>query len=210
LAAEAFSLDMGLLPTGDRFRGRVMCYQAHAYRRLGAFSAAKLAYRISAQQPGEQTAPYANAGLAMLGAETNDAGLIDEAIHYAESFYRDARVHPSVGWMYIAKARFLQCRGEVASDWLARAKAFLPAVYVFEHQWLENWVAIIGQTPNSISRLDTDLTRFRPKPPSSRRLPGTDFDSESLESELFNEGFANIRWATDLDGIWSQREFFVF
>jgi len=122
LATEAFSLDTALLPASDHFRGRVMCYQAHAYRRLGAYSAAKLAYRTSAQQPGEETAPHAYAALAMLGAETNNSGLIDEAIRYAEAFYRDTRIHPSLGWVYIAKARIPHQQGEAPLEWLALEK----------------------------------------------------------------------------------------
>ncbi len=210
LAAEAFSLDMGLLPASDRFRGRVMCYQAHAYRRLGAYSAAKLAYRTSAQQPGEQTAPYANAGLAMLGADTDDVGLINEAIGYAESFYRDDRVHPCVGWMYIAKARFAQRHRENPIAWLARAKKFLPTGYVFEHHWLANWTAVASNQFASVAIVDSELSQFRPKSPSAVRMPGCDFDIEPIESQLPNCGLASVQWATDVDEIWSQRELFVF
>lgn len=210
LAAEAFSLDMGLLQPSDRFRGRVMCYQAHAYRRLGAYSAAKLAYRTSAQQPGETTAPYAYAGLAMLGAETDDAGLIDEAIRHAESFHRDARVHACIGWMYIAKARFSHRQGDLTDDLLSRAKATLPAEYVFEHSWLDHWAAIVNKQGRPGSDRITALKQFRPAPASGSPLAGCGFDSEPVERDLFNEGIASVNWAADLDQLWAQRSFFFF
>ncbi len=210
LAAEAFSLDIGLLPASDRFRGRVMCYQAHAYRRLGAYSAAKLAYRTSAQQPGEQTAPYAYAGLAMLGAETDDAGLIDEAIRYAESFYQDGRIHPSVGWMYLAKARFSQSHGNSPSDLLSRAKASLPDEYAFEHSWLDHWAALVNQQEMPVSDRTIELRQFRPEAALDRLLSGCGFDSELVEYDLSNEGIASAGWAKDVDQLWAQRSFFLF
>jgi len=210
LATEAFSLDIALLPASDRFRGRVMCYQAHAYRRLGAYSGAKLAYRTSAQQPGEETAPYAYAGLAMLGAETNDSGLIDEAIRYAEAFYRGTRIHPSVGWVYIAKARFAHQQGEAPLEWLALGKKYLPSSYLFEHQWLANWTALFGGDPApnfcALARLDN----YRPASPSTAPSDANEFDSEKVEAELPNTGFANMKWSTDLESLWEQRELFVF
>jgi tetratricopeptide (TPR) repeat protein len=210
LAAEAFSLDMGLLSAGDRFRGRVLCYQAHAYRRLGSYSAAKLAYRTSAQEPGEQTAPYAYAGLAMLGAEDGDVRLIDEAIGYAESLCQDRRVHPSIAWIYLSKARFLQCQGESPIELLSSAKTSLPAQYVFEHRWLDHWTALItGQLLIPESKRVVRLQTFRPEAPFHTHPTGSGFDSELVESELYNEGIANLNWGTDFEALWAQRTLFL-
>jgi hypothetical protein len=209
LAAEAFSLDMGLLPPSDRYRGRVMCYQAHAYRRLYAYSAAKLAYRTSSQQPGEQTAPYAYAGLAMLGTETDDVGLIDEVLHYAETFRQGVRVHSSIAWIYIGKARMLQQCGEPYVEWLLRAKVSLPIEYVFEHIWLDRWISVVKKQAQVVSERAIALRPFKPHVTYKELLDGYEFDREEVESELFNEGLASVNWSTDLDQLWIQRNYFL-
>jgi len=209
LATEAFSLDMALLPASDRFRGRVMCYQAHAYRRLGAYSAANLAYRTSSQQPGEQTAPYAYAGLAMLGAETDDAELVDEAIRFATSLHNNSRMHTSIAWIYIAKSRLAERRSEYAGHWLVHAKNFLPAEYVFEHCWLACWTALVNMQVTPVTFADSSHTRYRPTSVPEVSLPGSGFDTDLTELSLENDGFASIQWAQDKDGLWAQYKLFV-
>ncbi|MDB4759983.1 hypothetical protein OAG34_02075, partial [bacterium] len=206
LAAEAFTLDAALLPTSDRFRGRVMCYQAHAYRRLRAYSAAKLAYRTSAQQPGEETAPYANAGLAMLGAETGDRGLIEEAVQSASLLEKDRQKHPSIGWTYVAKARLSQIHGQSPRECLTRAQECMPAEHVFEHRWLRKWMDLVSEENTSDPSADTKFEGFRPESPPCDQGLGSNFDGDPIEALLPNEGLANVEWANDLEDLWLQRD----
>lgn len=209
-ALEAFTLDLGLLPAGDRFRGRVMCYQAHAYRRLGAYSAAKLAYRISAQLPGENTAPYAYAGLAGLGAETEDAGLVEEAVRYAERFQQAMPTHVCVAWVYLARAWMERSRRTAFASWLERSRRALPPEFIFEHRWLENWLPHIGERPPKKSRISVDIERFVPEgrdvcPARSDWI----FDDDPPDEELFNSGFQSLQWGVNLEELWQQRLHFM-
>ena len=146
----------------------------------------------------------------MLGAETNDAGLIDEAIRYAESFYQDGRIHPSVAWMYIAKARFLQNHGDAPNDSLSRAKGSLPAEYVFEHSWLDHWLALVSNQEEQVSKRIIALSQFRPEAAPNGLLLGYGFDSELVDCDLPNAGIANINWAINIESLWAQRGFFLF
>ncbi len=209
LAIEAYTLDMALLAASDRYRGRVMCYQAHAYSRLGAFSAAKLAYRTSAQQPGENTAPYVYAGLALLGAESDDFGLVDEAVRYAEDMPTNLRDHPGVSWIYTARSRVALTRGEDALNWCKLAQKFMPAGYLFEHQWLTHWLVAVGGRSESASFEHPLQPELRSVSHSQQSQQGSEFDCDPIEANLFNEGLAKILWSNSRETLWTQRRYFV-
>ena len=209
LALESFTLDLGLLPAGDRFRGRVSCYQAHAYRRLGAYSAAKLGYRISAQLPGEGTAPYAYAGLASLGADTGDKGLVEEAVRYAEHLQRTVAVHVSLAWIYLARAWQGREEPDVFASWLHKARVALPREYVFEHRWLSQWLVVIGEQPAERVQAAVVVDYCVPESPEADcSLLDPVFDGEPLASDVLDTGFGSLRWATDQEALWEQRLLF--
>ena len=203
LAIEAYTLDTALLPASDRFRGRVMCYQAHAYSRLGAHAAATLAYRTSAQEQGEKTAPYAFAGLAMLGAETENYGLIHEALRHADLL--DSPIHDGVGWIYVARSRYAQLQGEDTQRWCELARNHLPNEYIFEHQWLARWTKTLGHQVESMPSTPVSLRSFRPHPPDKLEETGIEFDSDPIDVKLFNDGLVNVEWSHDVNALWNQR-----
>ena len=210
LALEAFTLDLGLLPAGDKFRGRVSCYQAHAYRRLGAYSAAKLGYRISAQLPGEGTAPYAYAGLASLGADTSDKGLVEEAVRFAEHLQQTVAVHVSLAWIYLARAWQERQDRQALAGWLEKARIGLPREYVFEHRWLAQWLVVIGEQHAEKVQAAAGIDDFVPESPeASDSVRDLVFDGEPLASDVLDTGFRSLRWATDLEELWEQRLLFM-
>ena len=210
LALEAFTLDLGLLSAGDKFRGRVLCCQAHAYRRLEAYSAAKLGYRISAHLPGEDTAPYAYAGLASLGADTSDKGLVEEACGYAKRLQQTVAVHVSLAWIYVARAWQERRDREAFASWLHKARIALPRDHVFEHRWLAQWLIIIGQQPAEKVQAAAGIEDFVPESPEADCfLLDRVFDGEILTGDVFDTGFRSLQWATNQDELWEQRLLFM-
>lgn len=209
LALEAYELDLALLSPVDRFRGRVLCYQGHAFSRLGAHRAAKLAYRISAQIPGENPSPYAYAGLALLGAESNDNALVAEAITYVQSRPEHEKQHMGIAWIYIGKSKLSIETGNDALLWCRFARESLPKEYVFEHDWLNHWMIALGDR--------TDYTKNPPE--TSFELPAVVIDMENQVSnsldanmpaeKLYNNGLSKFDWSSDLEQLWKQRSMFV-
>lgn len=128
-AAHAFSEDVALLPPGNRYRGRVRCYLAHAWARLGenGRKAAGMAYRLAGHVPGDPTTrSYAAAGLALLGVRSKEYGLVEEALHWQPQ-------EMSLAWCLVAKALV---QPQNASKALAGAYEAMPAIYLHERRWL--------------------------------------------------------------------------
>ena len=208
LALEAYELDLALLSPTDRFRGRVLCYQGHAFSRLGAHRAAKLAYRISAHIPGENPSPYAYAGLALLGADSKDNALVSEAIAYAQSRPEHAK-HMGIAWIYIGKSKLLIETGDDALPWCRLARESLPLEYVFEHDWLDHWMIALG-----------DRTVYTKHPPEiAFELPevviamenqmSNSLDANMPAEKLYNNGLSKFNWSSELELLWKQRNMFV-
>ena len=134
-ASAGFTEDLGLLTPGSRYRGRVRCYQAHAWSRMGpdGVTAAKLAYRISAHSPGESaTNSFAIAGLALLAARVQDAASLSEAARFPQSGLAGF-------WIAVAQARLAQTR-EASQQFQHEALSLLPDYYFAERWWLSGWM----------------------------------------------------------------------
>lgn len=134
-AAASFVEDTALLSPGSRYRGRVRCYQAHAWSRMGPAGqrAARLAYRLAAHSTGEaSTKSYALAGLALLNVRAGDCGAMSEVM-------QDRAQGLSEFWIHVACARLAQTPAE-ARRHQERANAALPSVYHAECWWFDGWV----------------------------------------------------------------------
>lgn len=204
-AAEAFSLDLSLLPVGSRFRGRVLCYRAHAFARLGeaGWPAAELAYRVAAHTPGEATAGYARAGLALLGAASGRPSLVEEACR--------PPVEPNPiaeYWCRVAQARVASSAGAPASELLLEAGRRLPSEYPYERRWLSALGASMG-APSSVE-LPADPADLSPEVPAPedsvtwRQV--TSFDRGADDDTLPDQGFGDGWLEGDL---WVARERFM-
>jgi hypothetical protein len=138
-SAAAFAEDLALLPAGSRYRGRVRCYQAHAYARLGpqGEKAAQLAYRLAIHSPGEtDTASFATAGLALLAARMRNPAILEET--RARELRGLARF-----WSAVAAARISNDEGD-RKHHIAEAASSLPQFYFAERWWLAGWTAAWG------------------------------------------------------------------
>ena len=138
-AASAFAEDQSLLGPGNRYRGRLRCYQAHAWSRSGrnGQKAAILAYRLAMHSVGEDiTSDYAAAGLALLAARNNDPSRLPPN-----------QSNPITGlpgfWITVAKARLAGDKACLATL-LERAGEILPREYFAEHWWLAGWSRALG------------------------------------------------------------------
>ncbi|MBI4028445.1 MAG: hypothetical protein HY360_25895 [Verrucomicrobia bacterium] len=208
-AAEAFTLDLALLPPGAAYRGRVLCYRAHAWSRLGpgAQAAAEMAYRIAAHTPGEETDRYALAGLALLGAESGKSNLVDQAL-------ADTPRGPHLGRAVclIARTRLAFRRSESSETWFRDAWADLPSEYVFERRWLQAWSAALGHSLIAAdSSIDTNFVA--PAIGSADAHPRWPlvcaFDRMADTDDLYDRGFDAVAWAPDPESCWTQRSFFM-
>ncbi len=212
-AAEAFTLDQALLPPGSRFHGRLMCYRAHAYSRLGraAWPAAELQYRLAIHTPGEDTSTYALAGLALLGAEWAR----DEPARRAltiEAYDRRPRGPSALGfWMAVARARLALLEGEAPLDFMVEAASLLPSEYHFERLWLEALAGTVGVTlPRSVPFDSDELSPVLPDPllqPSWGRT--TPMERFPLDDALSDAGMGELDRCGEAEEIWSKRRVFM-
>jgi hypothetical protein len=138
-SAAAFAEDLALLPPGSRYRGRVRCYQAHAYARLGPHgeNAAQLAYRLAIHSPGEAgTASFATAGLALLAARMRDPAILEET--------RGRQLQGLAQfWSAVAGARLANDDGDRRHH-IAEAAASVSPFYFAERWWLSGWADALG------------------------------------------------------------------
>lgn len=135
-AAQAFAEDLALLPPGSRYAGRVRCYLAHAWSRMGQHGqrAALVAYRLAAHTPGEEaTRDHAAAGLALLGVRSGQPALVEEALSWQPRGL-------GACWCWVAKARLAAAPASA----LAQAWQHLPPPYRAERRWLRRWAASLG------------------------------------------------------------------
>ena len=138
-AASAFAEDQALLGPGNRYRGRLRCYQAHAWSRSGpnGEKAAILAYRLAMHSVGEDiTSAYAAAGLALLAARTNDCARL-------QAVQSGAFVGMPGFWVLVAAAH-LATNSDSRSAFLRKAADTLPREYFAEHWWLAGWSRALG------------------------------------------------------------------
>jgi tetratricopeptide (TPR) repeat protein len=137
-AAASFAEDLALLGPGNRYAGRVRCYQAHAWSRLGKTGrkAAALAYRLAMHSVGEMgTAAYASAGMALLAARTGNKAQL-------QTLERDSLQGLPRFWTFIAEARL--AGGAINAPMIANAESALPLEYHAERWWLAGWSRALG------------------------------------------------------------------
>lgn len=179
-AAAAFAEDRALLTPGNRFHGRLRCYEAHAWSRMGKNGriAAALAYRIALHSSGEEAnAAYAAAGLALLNIRMDCF-----SIHQAE--WNAAAKGLPLFWVLIAKVK-------AGADKLLLQRAFdaLPQIHYAEHWWLANWSRSLGYD----SFLPPDLAEIFPSTlpnPPEQVMTG-------VESPVMLTEFADAPWWSD-------------
>lgn len=201
-AAVAFTEDLGMLTPGNRYRGRVRCYQSHAWARMGpdGRTAAKLAYRVSAHSPAEAaTNGFAVAGLAILAARVEDCDILAEASHC-----------PQTGlpgfWIAVAQARLSTTESE-SRRLQQDAVSKLPPVYYAERWWLSGWIHGQSRDRDVLQTLLEASTLF-PAPDqrdwTAVELPVPADDVSDAPWRLAPES-----WPTNSDGWWSLRDAFM-
>lgn len=165
-AAAAFAEDRALLPPGSRYHGRVRCYEAHAWSRMGANgrAAAALAYRLALHSPGESaTAAFAAAGLALLAAR-EDAGLRDEPP------WNDPGEGLPGFWILVVRAHATTSPGP-PGVLLDQAAAVLPVIHYAEHWWLDGWRRALGAPgPEPVDPREVFPGSIPPPPAQARSL----------------------------------------
>lgn len=211
LASEAFALDLALLPAGSRYRGRVLCYTAHAHVRMGcaAWPLAEAAYRIAAHTPGEHTDPFALAGLALLGAEwasleRGRSALVDEALH---ALGPTPAVHVGSAWIHVARARVAFLRHETPDPWCSTALALFPPEHPFERRWLTEWargMSVPLADAGAATAAAADTPRF-PTWRAHRRARPTAFDSHEADETLPEDAFATGTTLPSAEESWRAR-----
>lgn len=137
-AAASFAEDIALLGPGNRYAGRVRCYEAHAWSRLGhnGIKAATLAYRLAMHSVGEgSTAAYAAAGMALLAARSGNPA------HLRSIESSTLKGLPKF-WAMVAETRLMV--GGRHSSSLATAAESLPLEYFAERWWLAGWSRALG------------------------------------------------------------------
>lgn len=199
-AAASFAEDLGLLTPGNRYRGRVRCYLAHAWSRMGSEGkkAAKLAYRIAAHSSGESgTMSFAMAGLAILAARSKLPELLSEPV-------ASDLTGLSAFWVHVSQAR-LSTIPEEAESLKRRALDLLPPVYHAERWWLSGWTSCDAIDHLSLEALELDTL---PEPENTRWTavelpvhPGTITDAPWW--------FPPESWPPDAEGWWSFRDGFM-
>lgn len=162
-AASAFAEDQALLGPGNRYRGRLRCYQAHAWSRSGSngVKAAILAYRLAMHSVGEDiTSAYAAAGLALLAARMNDCGRL-------QSVQAGAFEGMPGFWVLVAAARLATC-SDSRKELLRRAADTLPREYFAEQWWLAGWSLALGCQVSNPPRLTDCFPTNVPEAPLGR------------------------------------------
>jgi len=201
-AAASFAEDIALLGPGNRYAGRVRCYEAHAWSRLGntGEKAATLAYRLAMHSVGEGvTAAYAAAGLALMAARSGDSSRL-------QSVERNGLQGMPKFWTLVAKAR---CASgvEVLSATLSEAVETLPPEYFAEHWWFAGWSRALGAPTFASPVLEN---HFPNSPPS----PGLG-DTTGVERPVAGGEIRNAPWwgqspaENDHEAWWAIRDSFM-
>lgn len=201
-AAESFAEDIALLPPGCRFLGRIRCYRAHAWARLGEDGevAAEIAYRQAAHSPHERTDPYAWAGLALLAAARADKDAICSLL---DNQPQDGM--PGA-WMLVAAVR----AGVRPPDpSLKTAAERFGGLHRWERRWLHGWARSLGlelAAPPELCRHDTpQLPDWR----SEGELKPSAFDLPVSPHQLDDRGFADGSWPSRHPDLWHSRHCFM-
>lgn len=216
-ALDAFGLDYALLPHGSLYRGRILCYQAHAYARLGpeCRRAAELAYRLAIHTPAERTDSYALAGFCLLAAEYGDAKLFQEAYGRLKAIVQEGQ-NPAQAWGLVSHARLVSV-GTLTGDLPGLIHAAYHAFsveYHFERMWIEHWAKCLGvdnkeDTPVALS----DQLQFVPRIPGAQNCTEwsvvTAFEMSNNMGGLIDSGFASHNWGQTEEEAWGERRRFM-
>lgn len=201
-AASAFTEDLGLLTPGNRYHGRVWCYQSHAWSRMGpdGVAAAKLAYRLSIHSPAESaTNSFAVAGLALLGVRLQDPTLLSEITQFSQEGL------PGF-WIAISQARLAATPDEF-QQFQQEACSKLPPFYFAERWWLSGWINGVCREREAVKNLTSAATSFptpAPRKWTAVELPVGSEDVSDAPWLLEPES-----WPQDSDGWWSIRDVFM-
>ena len=201
-AAASFVEDTALLSPGSRYRGRVRCYQAHAWSRMGPAGqrAARLAYRLAAHSSGEApTKSYALAGLALLSVRVGDCGAISEVM-------QDQAQGLCEFWIHVACARLAKTPAE--TRWhQERANAALTKDYHAERWWFEGWVNWTGKREGLPPAFVTSAVEpFAPPEVADWTKVELPVDPEGVNDAPWLEPAS---WPTSCEGWWSIRDVFM-
>ncbi len=217
-ALAAFDMDLALLPVGAYYRGRILCYRAHAYSRLGpeCRCAAEVAYRLAVHTPAERTDAYALAGVCLMAVEYGDVEFFNDSLQRLESV-PSPELSPAHAWGRVCKARMVQldkCGGNLDSLCRAAYNTF-PPEYHFERIWTLKWSGSLGIqiAPEQMPESSDDKTRFNPEIPSATGYPDwglvTAFDLAGAECDLLDTGFTAHNWGEATQEIWQERRRFM-
>jgi|GEM_PF-3558678 hypothetical protein len=207
-ALDAFLFDEQLLPYGDRYKGRVMCYKAHAYSRIsGAVDTANYAYQLAAHIPGEKTSGYALGGLALLGVNSGRKQLLKEAT----AGPIEPGKHPGAGWITTAQAYQKFQDGENPREYLKSAYDSFPEVHRLERRWLISFSIALGYPLHEVPGDALNLSLDVPGPADHRDCRHiTRFEESFVHGELIDYMIDDDLFSSnDHSTCWKQREVFM-
>lgn len=209
-ALEMFELDENLLCLGSKWKGRVLCYKAHAYSRLNCDLAARMAYRDAEYRPGEASRLYVLAGLAIHAqiSGSPEPGWLTSALNKIESCHAQAGVYPNIpiAWLYWAKAYFSP---DEAPKYLKQSYKAFGNHAILEKSYIRAWAKVSGIGLPSSDK--PDLSRFQlPQNIITQTSGELDHLSFALAGDkLSNDGFSQIKWQNTQDGLLTQRSLFM-
>lgn len=198
-AASSFAEDLALLRPGSRYSGRVRCYLAHAWSRMGnhAGRAARLFYQLAAHTASEPgTRSYSAAGLAVHGVRIREPFLVAEAEESAPSGM------PGF-WVRVCKAK-LETSTLLRKKSLEEAMEILPPEYHAEHWWARGWLS--GSVPDSKF---LEPLHIHPLPPAN--LGVTTLVEMPVSPDAISDApwWDKSKWPTDAEGWWKLRDNFM-
>jgi len=215
LALEMFELDDALLPVGSKWKGRVLCYKAHAYSRLHAHQAARLAYRDAEFRPGENSRLYVLAGLVLHAVDHSDPEPLwfDRLFRELEEFSTDQKAQNALpmGWLYWAKAYYCeqQSQHRQACDFLARSATVFSPYYALEISFVVAW-ATVSELKIEINAVgDPSVMTLPLKAIEHVQHLGGFFERAFTETHLDNSGFYSLKWKTSRQELLRQRLIFM-
>jgi hypothetical protein len=208
-ALEAFHLDEQLLPSGNRYKGRVACYKAHAYSRIkGAEDVALFGYQMAAHIPGEATDHYVLGGLALLSLTSGRDYLLKEAL----LAIKNPKPHSGTGWVKTAQA-YKQFKNHAdITELLKDAYDSFPKIHHLERRWLKHFSRALGVR---IGDEPEESHRFIFPVEDALNHPDykliTDFDTSFIDDiKLQNHNTDGDLFCDDnIDQCWKQREVFM-
>lgn len=196
-AAAAFSEDLAFLTPGSRYAGRVRCYLAHAWSRMGPEGqrAARLFYRLASHSQGEpDTRPFAVCGLALLETRVGGECRKDKIPQMSE---------PGLPAFWI---KICQTKGEepgsLREHLAAETEALLPAEYHAERWWLSGWLG----RPDSSTLSALDIRDVLPVPPPTfTRVEMPDLETDIPDAPWWRPQ----EWPDSPEGWWKLRDHFM-